>query len=224
MLADKLDHLAPPLLVREQALERLRDAIVGGTLAPGTRLTERELCEALGISRASVREVLRRLQAERLVADGGRRSPVVATLTRAQAAEIYEIRAMFEGLLVRRFTETATDAEVAELRAIFEAVRRAADAKAVGDIVTLMGRFNGHLLGVVGHGLVRDLLGQLDARINWLRVKAMGEPGRLAASLDELARVIGRIERRDADGAVAAIARSSANACEAALKQLAGGA
>ncbi|WP_092498823.1 GntR family transcriptional regulator [Faunimonas pinastri] len=63
MLADKLDLLSPPVLVREQAFEQIRDAIISGKLAPGTRLIERELCEALGISRALVREVIRRLEA-----------------------------------------------------------------------------------------------------------------------------------------------------------------
>jgi len=52
-----------PLLVREQAFDRLRDAIINGQFPPGTRLIERELCEALGVSRTSIREALRRLEA-----------------------------------------------------------------------------------------------------------------------------------------------------------------
>ena len=65
--ADVLRITEPPTLVREQALERLRAAIITGHFAPGARLVERELCEAMGISRTSIREVLRRLEAEKLV-------------------------------------------------------------------------------------------------------------------------------------------------------------
>jgi GntR family transcriptional regulator, transcriptional repressor for pyruvate dehydrogenase complex len=59
--------------VRKQSLSdavfgQLRDRIVGGELAPGSKLpAERELCDALGVNRGSVREALRRLQQARLV-------------------------------------------------------------------------------------------------------------------------------------------------------------
>ena len=89
MTADALRITEPPTLVREQAFERLRDAIIGGHFAPGQRLIERELCEAIGISRTSIREVLRRLEAERLVVVEPRRGPTVARVTRKQAEEIY---------------------------------------------------------------------------------------------------------------------------------------
>ena len=66
-----------PPLRRDQALERLRDAIITGHFAPGARLIERELCEAMGVSRTSIREVLRRLEAEQLIRlSKGWRSPI----------------------------------------------------------------------------------------------------------------------------------------------------
>src|SRR5258705_7053733 len=112
----------PPILVRERAFEQVREAIISGRLAPGNRLIERELCEAMGISRASVREVIRRLEAERLVESAPRRGPMVVTLTRKQADEIYEIRATLESLLVRHFTKMATEEEIGALHAIFDEV------------------------------------------------------------------------------------------------------
>lgn len=55
-----------------QVADRIRDAIIAGTLAPGDALpTERELAESFEVSRASVREALRALQAQGLVATGG---------------------------------------------------------------------------------------------------------------------------------------------------------
>ena len=220
MLADKLSLLDPPVLVREQAFEQVRDAILVGKLAPGTRLIERELCLALGISRASVREMIRRLEAERLIHMEGRKSPIVSTLTRKQASEIYEVRTLFESVLIRRFTTMASDSQIADLRAIFETVREAAARNAVEEIVGLMRRFNEHLVRVVDHELIEDLLGQLNARVNWLRMKAMAQPGRLAASITELSAILEAIEQRDAEKAAVAMMQSSANARDAALDQL----
>jgi GntR family transcriptional regulator, trigonelline degradation regulator len=104
MVADALRINAHPRRLREEAFERLRDAIIAGHFAPGARLVERELCEAMGVSRTSIREVLRRLEAEQLIVVEPRRGPVVARLTRKQVAEIYEVRAMLEATLLRRFT------------------------------------------------------------------------------------------------------------------------
>jgi len=54
--------------VSEEVFEQLRDAIVRGGYAAGAPLpAERELCEAFGVNRGSVREALRRLQQARLV-------------------------------------------------------------------------------------------------------------------------------------------------------------
>src|SRR5438067_1583646 len=74
---DALRVLAPQTLVRDEAFDRLRDAIITGHFPPGARLVERELCEAMGVSRTSIREVLRRLEAEKLVRVEPRRGPEV---------------------------------------------------------------------------------------------------------------------------------------------------
>lgn len=223
MISNALGVLGPPVLIRERALDEIRDAIISGRIAPGTRLIERELCEALKISRASVREVLRRLEAERLISVEPRRGPTVMVLSLEEAGEIYEIRAMLESLVVRRFTELASAEEVATLEAIFAKVRMAAAENAVELIVTLMRSFNAHAIAVARQSVAGDLLLQLDARISWLRVKAMAMPGRLESSLKEIDIVLGHVRDRNPDLAAKAIHDSVMNAREAALRQLATG-
>src|SRR6266850_2131642 len=53
--------------VRSRVAQKLREAIMSGTLKPGQRLVERELCEMTGVSRPSIREALRLLEADGLV-------------------------------------------------------------------------------------------------------------------------------------------------------------
>jgi DNA-binding GntR family transcriptional regulator len=221
MISNALEVLGPPVLIRERAFDEIRDAIISGRIAPGARLIERELCEALKISRASVREVLRRLEAERLISVEPRRGPIVMVLSVEEAGEIYEIRAMLESLVIRRFTELASADEVATLESIFAKVRLAAAEAAIPSIVTLMRNFNAHAIAVAHHSVAGDLLMQLDARISWLRVKAMAMPGRLDSSLDEIATVLRHVRDRRPDRAAKAIHQSVMNAREAALLQLA---
>jgi DNA-binding GntR family transcriptional regulator len=223
MISHALEVLGPPVLIRQRAFDEIRDAIISGRIAPGTRLIERELCDALKISRASVREVLRRLEAERLISVEPRRGPTVMVLSVDEAGEIYEIRAMLESLVVRRFTELASAEEIATLDAIFAKVRQAATENAIELIVTLMRDFNAHAIAVARHSVAGTLLLQLDARISWLRVKAMAMPGRLDSSLEEISTVLGHVRSRSPDLAAKAIYDSVMNAREAALRQLADG-
>ena len=88
-----------------QAYRYLRDLIVRGQLAPGTRLVETEIAARLGISRTPVRSALQRLAQEGYVQDPGtgRQSrPLVAAVTRADARELLHIVGEIEGLAAWR--------------------------------------------------------------------------------------------------------------------------
>ncbi|MFM9849624.1 MAG: GntR family transcriptional regulator [Hyphomicrobiaceae bacterium] len=220
MTANVLRITEHPPLRRDQAFERLRDAIITGHFKPGDRLIERDLCEKMGVSRTSIREVLRRLEAEQLIQVEPRRGPVVARVTRKQVAEIYEVRALLEAALVRRFTHQASDEDIVALRRIYEDLRVVRQTENVPGIVDLTRRFTDHMMKVVDHELISDIHQKLIARISILRVLAISLPGRLEESARELAVVMDAIERRDADLASQSLTTYVLNAADAALKRL----
>ena len=78
--------------VRQQTVNNLRNAIVQGRFKPGERLLEKELCKFTGVSRTSVRESLRQLEAEGLIEMIPNKGPVVATISIIEAIDLYEIR------------------------------------------------------------------------------------------------------------------------------------
>src|SRR5213082_491994 len=85
----------------EQVYSRLRDLIVQGLLAPGSRIVETEIAARLGVSRTPVREALQRLQQEGFVmgTPGAQQSRLtVAPLTRADVHELLNIVGALEGL------------------------------------------------------------------------------------------------------------------------------
>lgn len=90
---------APILVDRtltEQVVRQLRRQIILGYLAPGQRLTEVQLAEQLSVSRGTVREALRRLEAEYMVESLSHRGSRVACLAPSDAVEICELHAMLE--------------------------------------------------------------------------------------------------------------------------------
>lgn len=87
-----------------RAYEKLRELIVWGKLAPGTRIVEIEIAGRLGVSRTPVRSALHRLQQEGyiLASDAGKQSRLsVAPLTREDARELFGIVGLVEGLAAR---------------------------------------------------------------------------------------------------------------------------
>jgi DNA-binding GntR family transcriptional regulator len=88
----------------EQVYSRLRDLIVQGLLAPGSRIVETEIATRLGVSRTPVREALQRLQQEGYVmgSPGAQQSRLtVAPLTRDDVYELLNIVGVLEGLSAR---------------------------------------------------------------------------------------------------------------------------
>jgi DNA-binding GntR family transcriptional regulator len=74
----------------------LREQILEGELPPGARLRERELCEAYGVARHSLRAALRALAADGLVRIEAHRGARVAELTSDDVRWLYELRAALE--------------------------------------------------------------------------------------------------------------------------------
>ena len=91
----------------------VEEKILAGDFAPGEPLTEARLSEVTGASRTPVREALHRLERDGLVSMRQNRTAVVVGITRADLADIYEIRRRVEGLASRRAAETATAEDIA---------------------------------------------------------------------------------------------------------------
>ena len=84
--------------MHEEVVARLRHKLVEGEIPPGARVPERELCEALGISRTPLREALKVLAAEGLVVLLPNRGARAARLTRESVQDLFEVCEGLEAL------------------------------------------------------------------------------------------------------------------------------
>lgn len=76
--------------------DALRDAILGGEIAPGVRLRAEALAERFGTSRTPIREALLMLEREGLVANEPHRGAIVRAFDPADLLDLYEVRALIE--------------------------------------------------------------------------------------------------------------------------------
>ena len=102
-----------------QVFEKLEEDIITGVYPRGEILTELKLVEQLGVSRTPIREALRRLEQERLIAESGKGS-VVLGITFEELVDLMEIRERIEGLAAYRATKNLTDEGRKELKHISE--------------------------------------------------------------------------------------------------------
>ena len=187
--------------VRAIVAQKLREAIMSGNLKPGQRLVERELCEMMGVSRPSIREALRALEADGLVNTVPHRGPVVSTISLEEARQLYAARAVLEGFAGR---ECARLHDPAVVRRIGEALSRlkAALARPKPDMIAILEAktdFYAALIGGCRNAFIERMLKPLHDRITLLRITSMSQPKRINKSLREVTAIWRAIQSGDAD-------------------------
>jgi len=192
-------RLAAPL--RQKVEEVLRQAIIEGRLAPGQRLTERQLIEMTGVSRTLIREALRQLESQGLIALIPNKGPVVRELTVAEGRDLYAIRGVLEGLAAKYFVENADEAMAAELSTAIDAVVAAYERGDFPNALKTKNHFYDVLFRGSGSETLSSMLQTLHARI-W-RWRALGvthpqrSPGRAKEAIRGLRAIQEAIRGRD---------------------------
>ncbi|MBB4103185.1 DNA-binding GntR family transcriptional regulator [Rhizobium borbori] len=194
----------PTKTLRELALDKVRDAIVEGYFRPGDRLVERDLCAQLGVSRTIVREVLRHLESEGLVANQANKGPIVATLDLDEARQIYEIRGALEGMAARLCAEQRDPATIAALEAALDAIRACYAAKDLHGVLSQTTAFYQTLFSRVKRHVAWGVVNLLTVRINHLRSMTIQTRNRDTEGPQQMERIVDAIRRGDGDAAARA--------------------
>lgn len=209
-----------PDTLRRQIENAVRQAITSGRYAPGARLVERELCEELGVSRTSLREALRKLEAEKLVEIVPHKGPVVATISLEEARELYALRGLLEGFAAHEFAMKGSDAAIDEFAQGAELLRQTALAGDTGKVLEAKSHLYNIMLGHCGNNLLQEVLQSLFSRINILRATSLMHPNRISQSLSEIDALAVALKKRDAAEAQRIASLHVRNACVVALQLL----
>lgn len=155
-------------LLKDQAYATIRDAIVDGTLAPGERLRDQELCAWLGLSRTPVREALNRLEQDGLVETEPQRYTRVTPLDRRAARDAFPVVAALHALSAELAQPRMTAADRAEMH---EANERFAAALRTNDVDAALqadDEFHGVFVTASANGEIPRALERLMPRIRRL--------------------------------------------------------
>ncbi|MEV7794482.1 FadR/GntR family transcriptional regulator [Streptomyces sp. NPDC087512] len=172
------------MAVTDQAIGRIKEMILSGTLRPGSRLpSEADLAESLGLSRNSLREAVRALTAMRILVsrqgDGTYVSglePHLLLETMAFASDVSHGHTAHQLLQVRRLLEPQATAlatgrlTTEQLDGLREILDRSAAAKGIEEFVGLDIEFHRAVVDAVGNPVLSTLLGILSTHTQRLRI------------------------------------------------------
>ena len=213
--------LADHQSLRERIVARLRQAIITGDLAPKSHLIEPELARQLNVSRTPLREAIRQLEAEGFVTTVPRVGCFVSEITPQDAADLYAIRTVIEGLAARQAAENPDPAKREVLEEILsDLAKRTADFRQYHEI---SGRFHDIIVELSGNRRLQGIYHSLVQHVSRMRTLSLAVRGRPEISLRGHRRIATAILRGQGAEAERAM-RAHIEAASGVLKQTVRGA
>jgi DNA-binding GntR family transcriptional regulator len=204
--------LQPSLLPRTAqaiAAAELRDAIVRGDLAPGSRIRQEASAQQLGISLIPIREALKTLASEGVVTYHPQRGYFVTELATSAIAEIYAVRQLLERQAEVDALPALTDEHLAAMQGHLRDQARAVAETDPVEMIAANRRFHFEIFDRCPNSWLRRFVAQLwdtvdpyrvlSYRRMWLQNPERHLPGEI---LDEHARILDALERREPERAL----------------------
>jgi DNA-binding GntR family transcriptional regulator len=207
-----------PATVQRAVADDLRDAILRGRLAAGTRLNQNTIASQYGVSPIPIREALIQLESEGLVKSAPHRGAVVASLSKDELRDLYDIRIALESLAAQLAALQAGNEDVTRLEALLARMDKESDPTRWLDLNLEFHRAlyapsrRSHLCSLI------DTLRRNTERYLRIYAKSMG---RLKTAQEEHRRILHAYRQRDAISAAAALREHLQNTLSGLLALLA---
>ena len=168
----------------DQVFEKLENDIIAGVYPRGEILTELKLVEQLGVSRTPIREALRRLEHERLIADSGKGS-VVLGITENDLMDIMDIRLRVEGLATLYAATNITQEGIEELTHLMDLQEFYHAKKDIARLQAVDDEFHAAIIRLSKRNVIIDTLIPLQRKTRLYRKIAMEDHERSPKTLKE---------------------------------------
>jgi GntR family transcriptional regulator, rspAB operon transcriptional repressor len=206
----------------ERVYDHVCEKIAAGKLKQGDKITELGICAELGISRAPVREALRKLAEDHIVVIYPRSSCFVAKLDGEEIREIYEIREHLECMALRHAFDNFEIDKARELQSEFKHCLQLENSEFICEGAKLDVRLHKLIIDKAGCSNLEVLLNKITSRLQIFRTMTFDSVERAQAALSEHIEVLEGIIRNDRRRSINALKkhiRHSRNNMLATIKQ-----
>jgi len=185
--------------LHDEVVTRIRDMIIEGVLAPGTRVNETHLGQTLGVSRTPLREALKFLASEGLIELVAARGAVVKKFSPKDVRDMLDVLSVLEAFAARLACREASDNAIAEVRRIHD---RMAERYAVRDRLEyfkLNQQIHTAFLRLSGNAALEAAHASIQSRLKRIRYIGNQEPAKWADAMAEHEDMIRFLEARDGE-------------------------
>jgi DNA-binding GntR family transcriptional regulator len=196
--------LAPvnSMSLRDQAYATLKDAIATTDIYSqrhALRLDERQLTQALGVSRTPVREALSILEQEGFVRTVPRRGIFIVRKSKREMIEMIQMWAALESMSARLATLHASDSEIGKLRHLFDEFQDSSPSEHIGEYSDANIAFHQMIIKLGGSQIIADATKNLFIHVRAIRKATISQNDRAARSIIDHLKIIEALERRDTE-------------------------
>ena len=177
--------------------DRLKDAIITGTLRPLERISENKVAADFGLSRTPVRQALQRLEAEGLIQVVPKRGSFVSRPTIEDILEIYQIRTPLEAVCARVAAERIEESQLTLLDRLVRVEQARGPGRAADRSLRAAAQFHAVTYGCSRNQRMATLLVDLQNQVHRVRVLWPSTVARLGDTWSEHAAIVEALRARD---------------------------
>jgi DNA-binding GntR family transcriptional regulator len=199
-------------VLREQAYDRFKERLFSRQLSPGQFVSQRELCELIGVPLGPMREALKRLEAEALVRVYPQRGLQIADINVELIRDAFEIRIVLEKEAARRFAvegpRELVDGLARATAAIIErAQRKGVSERLLDETMTVDWKMHDCIVAAMNNRIIAEVHRVNSDKIRLIRLNNRYVPDRVVPAMQEHYAVLEAFKQRDPDAAAMAIER-----------------
>lgn len=196
-------HIKQKSLV-EYIIQDLEDKIISGTMKPGQRIIEEDLCKSFRVSRSPVREALRILESQGLIKRVPRKGVTVTKLSPKEAEDVYRIRANLESLATYLAVRNNDPGVLRKLKNIHARMMEMVPGGEISNTYfNLNLKFHKTFVDASENQRLIQMIESFTKQVRRYRMEVLSVPGRISASLKNHDAIIRSFEAGDAEKAEA---------------------
>jgi DNA-binding GntR family transcriptional regulator len=191
-----------PTSLRDQAYALLKNAIAKTDIydpRQELRVDERQLTNALGVSRTPIREALSLLEQEGFIRTVPRRGIYIIRKSKREMIEMIQMWAALESMAARLATLHASDAEIAKLRHLFDEFQNSPPSEHLCEYSDANIAFHTAVIALGGSQTIIDATRNLLMHVRAIRRATITQNDRAARSIVDHLRIIEALEKRDTE-------------------------
>lgn len=206
--------------IHQQAYNIIAEQIISGSLKPGARITEKEIASILGVSRTPVREAMKLLSKDGLIEVIPHKGAIVRKLSLIDIKEIYEIRAVLEGLGAKLASKHIPKQELNKIIESAKTCKDELDKGRVEFFVEFDTKLHSLILTYCGNKHLQRTINSLNNLIYYFRVEIAKKIERSIEAFHEHNRILQALKNQDGDLAEEAMKDHILRTTERTLKDM----